>query len=282
MTREDPSFKFNDLSHGERLDAVRQIKSIIKEGLLNNAESYFKNNKEDILKKDNEYNSYTTLSLNLLYDISRIMSVNDSFIKEGMNVISIKDSLGKDVTLKDVANTDTTARSIDNLKNIIVTIQKDNKIENKTLYDFIGEFMMKYQYINHYMGMTNQISMLTIDPMFYKGEKDLQKRFKEMIASGTVLDMDAVDPYNSELGNPTYYLPRDANGKTKKRNIIYFKDENIPLNEELKSYLSKFLPNTIEGNEILKSLTEDGSSLTDGIVYIGLDEYRAIKGSKGE
>jgi len=282
LTREDPSFKFNDLSSGERLNAVRQIKSIIQEGLLDNAESYFKNNKEDILKKDNEYNSYTTLSLDLLYDITRIMSVNDSFIKEGMDVVHIKDSLGKDVRLLDVAYTDTTVRSIDNLKNIIVTVQKGNKIENKTLYDFIGEFMMKYQYINHYMGMTNQISMLTIDPMFYKGEKDLQKRFKEMIASGTVLDMDAIDPYNSELGNPSYYLPRDINGKTKKRNIIYFKDENIPLNEELKSYLSKFLPNTPEGNEVLKSVIKDGSSLTDGIVYIGLDEYRAIKGSRGE
>lgn len=48
------------------------------------------------------------------------------------------------------------------------------------------------------MATIQQLQMMTIDPSFYKGTKDLQKRYKEIHAPGSALSVEAIDPFTGE------------------------------------------------------------------------------------
>lgn len=89
-----------------------------------------------------------------------------------------------------------------------IAIQKFNGIvvNDKTLYvencpansdvNFLRNF-----YYNTKFNLIQQLQMFTVDPGFYNGTEDMQKRYKEMIASGEVLDKTAIDP-SSPTGEP--------------------------------------------------------------------------------
>lgn len=58
---------------------------------------------------------------------------------------------------------------------------------------------LKTFYLNIKFNLIQQLQMMTVDPGFYNGTEDMQKRYKEMIASGETLDKTAIDP---DTGKP--------------------------------------------------------------------------------
>lgn len=110
--------------------------------------------------------------------------------------------------------------------------------------------------------------MFTIDPAFYKGTKDLQKRYKEIHAPGSVLSLEARD-FDGNL------YSEDGIER-----CVYF--DGINLNAEvsnpefMKAIEAKFGKNS----PVYKAYTKN--ALTDGQGYRTLESYRKVMGMAGK
>lgn len=170
------------------------------------------------------------------------------------------------------------------------------------------EKVVREFYWNTKLATIQQLQMMTIDPSFYHGTKDLQKRYKEIHAPGSILDVTAFDEYNNRLYS--------SDGIEK---VVYFEDINV--NSEvtnpafmeaiLRSFkLESITDKTIEDHinngiitpkeneeeekkriKLLKELLGDNYSiyetyckntLTDGQGYRTLDSYRKVMGMAGK
>lgn len=119
-------------------------------------------------------------------------------------------------------------------------------------------------YWNYKFATINQLQFFTIDPAFYKGTKDLQKRYKEIHAPGTVLSLQARD-FNGNLYSETGI-----------ERCLYFEDIELPAtegfisaikaDEKTRAHVGKYLENT----------------LTDGQGYRTLDSYKKVRGMAGQ
>lgn len=119
-------------------------------------------------------------------------------------------------------------------------------------------------YWNSTFAMINQLQFFTIDPSFYKGTKDLQKRYKEIHAPGTAISVLARD-FDGNLYSPS-----------KIERVIYFEDIVLPAPDDFLS--------AIEHNEYTKKhlKTYYENTLTDGQGYRSLDSYRKVMGMAGQ
>ena len=119
-------------------------------------------------------------------------------------------------------------------------------------------------YWNYKFATINQLQFFTIDPAFYKGTKDLQKRYKEIHAPGTILSLQARD-FNGNLYSETGI-----------ERCLYFGDIELPAtegfisaikaDEKTRAHVEKYLKNT----------------LTDGQGYRTLDSYKKVRGMAGQ
>lgn len=119
-------------------------------------------------------------------------------------------------------------------------------------------------YWNYKFATINQLQFFTIDPSFYKGTKDLQKRYKEIHAPGTILSLQARDFYGNLYS------------ETGIERCLYFEDIELPAtddfiaaikaNDKTRAYVGKYLKNT----------------LTDGQGFRTLDSYRKVRGMAGQ
>ena len=119
-------------------------------------------------------------------------------------------------------------------------------------------------YWNYKFATINQLQFFTIDPAFYKGTKDLQKRYKEIHAPGTILSLQARD-FNGNLYSETGI-----------ERCLYFEDIELPAtegfisaikaDEKTRAHVEKYLKNT----------------LTDGQGYRTLDSYKKVRGMAGQ
>lgn len=119
-------------------------------------------------------------------------------------------------------------------------------------------------YWNYKFATINQLQFFTIDPAFYKGTKDLQKRYKEIHAPGTILSLQARD-FNGNLYSETGI-----------ERCLYFEDIKLPAtegfisaikaDEKTRAHVGKYLENT----------------LTDGQGYRTLDSYKKVRGMAGQ
>lgn len=84
-------------------------------------------------------------------------------------------------------------------KHIKKEIGEDDKNITSEMYESTAKNLV-YDYIyNNIFSNIQQFQIHIIDPGFFKGSKDLQKRYKAMLASGTSLDITAKDPSNSDV-----------------------------------------------------------------------------------
>lgn len=178
-------------------------------------------------------------------------------------------------------------------------VRKYNEIKNVNISN--EDFLIDY-FINYKLATICQLQMFTISPAFYKDSKEVQKRFKQVHASGTTLDIEAVDPATKKA---FFDKPEDAVEK-----CIYFKDiERNPEihhpkfmetvirtyaknKEEAEKLIAENIVKPLENkeqdeerlNKIKKLLGEDfriyknyrSCSLTDGQAYRTLDSYRKL------
>ena len=175
-------------------------------------------------------------------------------------------------------------------------------------------------YENTKFATIQQLQMFTIDPSYYKGTKDLQKRYKEIHAPGNPVSVYARDRYgNYYAGERTIIDPITGQQVVVPNDIercVYFEDvvvngENtnsefmealllnygvadraIILDEISKGITKPFEDESLESGRIskLKSLLGKNwtiynkyqeTSLTDGQGYRTLDSYRKVMGMSG-
>ena len=119
----------------------------------------------------------------------------------------------------------------------------ENEINSK-----IREF-----YWNTKLATIQQLQLMTVDPCFYHGTKDLQKRYKEIHAPGTVLDVNA--EYEDETGRHKY-------SEDGMETCIYFND--ITLNTETSN--PEFMETIFRVFATEKSEEEVERAIKDGLL----------------
>lgn len=134
---------------------------------------------------------------------------------------------------------------------------------NKSIDEVIADY-----YWNTKFATIQQLQLFTIDPAFYKGTKDLQKRYKEIHAPGSVLSLEARD-FDGNLY---------SEGGIER--CVYFDDINLNAEvsnpEFMKAIEAKFGKNS----PVYKAYTKN--TLTDGQGYRTLESYRKVMGMAGK
>ena len=134
---------------------------------------------------------------------------------------------------------------------------------NKSIDEVIADY-----YWNTKFATIQQLQLFTIDPAFYKGTKDLQKRYKEIHAPGSVLSLEAKD-FDGNL------YSEDGIER-----CVYFNDINLNAEvsnpEFMKAIEAKFGKNS----SVYKAYTKN--TLTDGQGYRTLESYRKVMGMAGK
>lgn len=297
-----------------------QIKELLFEKLLEQADSFYSNNSELLLQKTySKKDQYTYIMdmtpvvmvekvfNNIPFIIDRFnLNNNNGVIDFYVDETKFKnEDIDSDIDI-DIDNTDknknkkkssSTAKlprrpTIFDSNAILKAKIKPNQLQNSyfksgdvyiSLYDIIAQYMVYDYYLNHYFGTLNQIALFGIDPAMYEGPKGLQKRYKQNVASGDALNIDAVDVYNSTPDEVRYYIPRDINGNPVKRKLIYMKDVRKTINKDLVNNLDRIIPESEDKTTLIKKLRDPktDASITDGAAYITSTEYRRIEGTRG-
>lgn len=134
---------------------------------------------------------------------------------------------------------------------------------NKSIDEVIADY-----YWNTKFATIQQLQLFTIDSAFYKGTKDLQKRYKEIHAPGSVLSLEARD-FDGNL------YSEDGIER-----CVYFDDINLNAEvsnpEFMKAIEAKFGKNS----PVYKAYTKN--TLTDGQGYRTLESYRKVMGMAGK
>lgn len=193
---------------------------------------------------------------------STVKKVIQEYMKEAVSTFKSQlDNLGvleyKEVTSKDSQGNNTTTKKY-------VYLDKEAKDEaslDKAIADY---------YWNTKFATIQQLQMMTIDPAFYKNTKDLQKRYKEIHAPGTVLNVDAIDPYN----NGSKY------SEDSWETCVYFDDVSVDASETDKEFMQAIAAHYGEDSKIYKAYKKN--TLTDGQGYRTLRGYRKVMGMAGQ
>lgn len=150
-----------------------------------------------------------------------------------------------------------------------------NKKENQYVYfsqevnkDRTIDDVIKDYYWNTKFATIQQLQLFTIDPAFYKGTKDLQKRYKEIHAPGNVLSLEA----------------RDFDGNLYSEDGIerctYIDDISINAEKSNPEFMEAIKANFGEDSPMYKAYTDN--TLTDGQGYRSLSSYRKVLGMAGK
>lgn len=134
---------------------------------------------------------------------------------------------------------------------------------NKTIDDVIKDY-----YWNTKFATIQQLQMFTIDPAFYNGTKDLQKRYKEIHAPGIILSLEARDYDNNNL------YSEDGIER-----CIYFDDISLNAEDFNPEFMDAIKAKFGENSSIYE--TYKNNTLTDGQGYRTLESYRKVMGMAG-
>lgn len=159
------------------------------------------------------------------------------------------------------------------------TLTKEGGIYNESLSEVIEALsaptkdelqnnIIKGFYYNYRFAMIQQMQILTVDVGYYANVKDLQKRFKEVHAPGTPLDVTAYDIYNGKL------YSEDG-----METVVYFDDISLDSEELHKDFMS-VLKNSGISKDRLDAYKKN--TLTDGQGYRTLESYRKVMGMAGK
>jgi hypothetical protein len=140
------------------------------------------------------------------------------------------------------------------LNQILGSLNEDGVREK--LFDF---------YANVKFATIQQMQLMTISPAFYKNVKDLQKRYKEIHAPGSILDIRARD-FNNNL------YSEDAT-----ETCIYFEDIETGANKDFLEVIARTYG---KDSKIYKDYSEK-NTLTDGQGYRSISSYRKVMGMAG-
>lgn len=134
---------------------------------------------------------------------------------------------------------------------------------NKSIDEVIADY-----YWNTKFATIQQLQLFTIDPAFYKGTKDLQKRYKEIHAPGSVLSLEARD-FDGNL------YSEDGIER-----CVYFDDINLNAEVSDPEFMKAIEAKFGKDSPVYKAYTKN--TLTDGQGYRTLESYRKVMGMAGK
>lgn len=167
--------------------------------------------------------------------------------------------------------------------------------------DKINNKIMEF-YWNTKLATIQQLQMMTIDPSFYNGSKDLQKRYKEIHAPGNILDIYALDydgkRYSDGIERAVYFEDISINAETSNPEFMETILRNYASDKEaMEQAIKEGIVTPLKGNaekarqDKLKSLLGNNydlynsyteNTLTDGQGYRTLTSYRKVMGMAGK
>lgn len=129
-------------------------------------------------------------------------------------------------------------------------------------------------FFNHQFAMMQQMNIMTINPLFFNdgSSLDLQKRNKQLHASGDRLSTQAVNPFSSnkeKFSDRPYQVVR------------YFQDIKTNTEETDPNFMKVIEDMYTKDSDIYKAY-QNKTSLTDGQGYRTLESYRAVMGMAGK
>lgn len=138
-------------------------------------------------------------------------------------------------------------------------VKEDNDLD-KVLADY---------YWNTKFATIQQLQMMTIDPSFYKGTKDLQKRYKEIHAPGTPLSLEAINPWTGER------FSEDGIERA-----VYFDDIDVDAEKTDPEFMAAIANHFGKNSDVYKAYKRN--TLTDGQGYRTLESYKKVMGMAGK
>lgn len=155
-------------------------------------------------------------------------------------------------------------------------VKEGDKTKEVTKYTYLGESVTEENldetladfYNNVKFATINQLQLMTIDTSFYKGTKDLQKRYKEVHAPGSVLDVSAIDKNGNKYSEDGI------------ERCVYFDDVNINAEETNKEFMEAIAAVHGKNSDIYNKYKKN--TLTDGQGYRTLESYRKVMGMAGK
>lgn len=142
----------------------------------------------------------------------------------------------------------------------------DDAKANEEFYkpEFLREF-----FFNTKFNIIQQLKLFTIDPGFYVSVHDLQKRYKEMIASGNSFDIAAQDWNGGDR-----FATKDASGNWQAdQKVLYFTDDVRDMEQEDNTFFNLVKEKGIDENRVNQY---HKSSLTDGQAWRTFPSYRKV------
>lgn len=155
------------------------------------------------------------------------------------------------------------------LSNLTSFRTKDNK--KLTGGEAVRANLMEYFY-NSKFATVMQMQLMTVNPIFYKNgdSTDLQKRYKEIHASGNRLSVEAINPFTGKRFNDRDY-----------QTTVYFDDVEVNPEETNPEFMEVIAKVYGKDSEVYKTY-RDKTSFTDGQGYRTLKSYRAVMGIAGK
>ena len=155
-------------------------------------------------------------------------------------------------------------------------IDRNNKQVEVERYTYLGEDVTSENldeklaefYNNVKFATINQLQLMTIDTSFYKGTKDLQKRYKEIHAPGSVLDLMAIDKNGKKFSEDGI------------ERCVYFDDININAEQSNPEFMEAIAAVHGKDSDVYKAYKKN--TLTDGQGYRTLRSYRKVMGMAGQ
>lgn len=135
---------------------------------------------------------------------------------------------------------------------------------NRTIDQVLSDY-----YWNTKFATIQQLQMMTIDPSFYKGTKDLQKRYKEIHAPGTALSVEAINPFTGE---------RYSNDGIER--CVYFDDIVVDAEKTNPEFMQAVASHFGKDSDVYKSYKRN--VLADGQGYRTLESYKKVMGMAGK
>lgn len=188
-----------------------------------------------------------------------------SLINEGNLEQSVKNAIKvyMDDALKDFKKQVENLGVLDKVGTQYVHLSQEVK-GNKTVDQVLADY-----YWNSKFATIQQLQMMTIDPSFYKGTKDLQKRYKEIHAPGSAVSVDAINPFTGE---------RYSNDGIER--CVYFDDITVDAENFDPDFMKAIAKHFGKNSDIYKSYKKN--VLADGQGYRTLESYRKVMGMAGK
>ena len=155
-------------------------------------------------------------------------------------------------------------------------IDRNNKQVEVERYTYLGEDVTSENldeklaefYNNVKFATINQLQLMTIDTSFYKGTKDLQKRYKEIHAPGSLLSLSAIDSNGKKFSEDGI------------ERCVYFDDINVNAEQSNPEFMEAIAAVHGKDSDVYDAYKKN--TLTDGQGYRTLRSYRKVMGMAGQ